>query len=70
FEIDSDNDNYDSVSIYSEQTTQSAESTISQNTNLSQMSNPNKMIHYLACTLTYKEQTQFEKDILNMTIEN
>ncbi|CAG8803943.1 2735_t:CDS:2, partial [Dentiscutata erythropus] len=40
FEIDSDNDDYDSVSIYSERTTKSIESSTSQNTNTS---NPNKM---------------------------
>ncbi|CAG8854952.1 16943_t:CDS:2, partial [Gigaspora margarita] len=41
-----------------------------QNTNMSQISNPNKMSYYLACTLTYKKQDQFEKHILNITIEN
>ncbi|CAG8593799.1 16734_t:CDS:2, partial [Dentiscutata heterogama] len=72
FEIDSDNDNdnYDSVSIYSEQTTRSTGSITSQSTNVSQISNPNKIMHYLAHTPTYKEQAQFEKDILNITIEN
>ncbi|CAG8604944.1 6258_t:CDS:2 [Dentiscutata heterogama] len=71
FEFDSDdNNNYDSVSIYSEQTTRSTESTTSQSTNILQISNPNKIIHYIARTLTCKEQTQFEKSILNMTIEN
>ncbi|CAG8755396.1 4731_t:CDS:2, partial [Gigaspora rosea] len=41
FEIDSDNDDYDSVSIYSEQTNRSTGSITSQNANMSQISNPN-----------------------------
>ncbi|CAG8637261.1 2290_t:CDS:2 [Cetraspora pellucida] len=48
-------------------TTKLIKSSTSQNTNTS---NLNKMAHYLARTLTYKEQSQFEKHILNMTIEN
>ncbi|CAG8650458.1 13734_t:CDS:2, partial [Gigaspora margarita] len=67
FQIYSNNDDYDSVSIYSEKTNRSTGSITSQNTNIS---NSNKMVHYLARTLTYKEQAQFEKHILNMTIEN
>ncbi|CAG8527655.1 2793_t:CDS:2, partial [Gigaspora margarita] len=58
------------ISIYSEQTNRSTESIASQNTNMSQISNPNKMSYYLARIFTYKEQDQFEKHILNMTIEN
>ncbi|CAG8587527.1 10010_t:CDS:2, partial [Scutellospora calospora] len=70
FQIDSDNDDYDTISTYSERTTRSTESATSQNTNISQISNPNKIMHYLAHTPTYKEQSQFDKHILNMTIEN
>ncbi|CAG8519206.1 9843_t:CDS:2 [Cetraspora pellucida] len=70
FEIDSDNDNYDLTSIYSEQTTRSTGSTTSQNTNQSQISNSNKIFNFLAHIITHKEQAQFEKQILNITIEN
>ncbi|CAG8673559.1 28798_t:CDS:2 [Gigaspora margarita] len=65
-----DNNDYDSVSIYSEQTNRSTGSIASQNNNMSQISNPNKISYYLAHTFTYKKQGQFEKHILNMTIEN